>query len=99
MPLRRIIHLASFALAGGLVGWAYFLLMRQALDHYMKMEGGAGRFFGSVLVRFALFGAGFVAAYLVDDVCVIPYLAGFLVVRTVVVRRARAGVDCGRRTE
>jgi hypothetical protein len=99
MPLRRIIHLASFAIAGGIVGWAYFLLMRRALGRYLKEDGGnARRFVGSMLVRFALFAAGVVAAYLVDELCVITYLAGFLVTRAVVVRRARAGLDCSNGT-
>ena len=77
-------------LAGGLVGWLYFLLMWESLAYIVKGKRGILKFLAFAALRAALFFAGLVAAFMVGNWLVLPYAAGFLVARFVIVRRTRA---------
>ena len=91
IELRRIVLVVMFGLAGGSVGWLYFLLMRESLSYIVNGRGGIPKFVAFAALRAALFIAGLVAAFMVGSWLVLPYAAGFFVARLVIVRRARAG--------
>jgi len=90
MDLRRILLMVAFAAGGGLVGWAYFCIMRRAIGRLIVGRRGVGMYLALALLRIVLFAGGILAALLLDELCLFPYLVMFLVMRTVVVRRARA---------
>jgi len=90
MDLRRMLLMIAFAAGGGLVGWAYFCIMRFGLGRLIAGKRGAGTYLALALLRVALFAGGVAAALLLDEWCLFPYLVMFLVMRTIVVRRARA---------
>ncbi len=79
----------AFALAGLAVGWVYFSLMRYSLTHLDKNKAGIMRFVALALLRVVLFGGGALGALLVGAWCLIAYLLGFILARTIAVGRAR----------
>jgi len=79
----------AFALAGLVVGWAYFSLMRYSLIHLGRNKAGIMRFVALALLRVALFGGGALGALLVGAWCLIAYVLGFILARTIAVGRAR----------
>ena len=90
MDALLIAMLIGFALAGMLVGWLYFSLMRYSLA-YLDREGRRIlRFVGFALLRVLLFGAGALAALLVGSWCLVTYLLGFILARTIVLGRVRS---------
>lgn len=90
MDALRIARLIAFALAGVLVGWAYFSLMRYSLAYLGKGRSGTMRFVALALLRILLFGGGALGALLLGGWCLITYLFGFMVARTIAVGRARS---------
>jgi len=90
MDFLHVVFPVILGLAGLLVGWAYFRLMRMSLDCLTGERAQVRRFVGFAAVRVLLFGAGLVGAFLVGAWSLIAYVAGFMVARTVAVRRARA---------
>lgn len=89
MTAGRIALGLVFALGGGLVGWAYFTLMQYSVRRIAEDGVDAGRFVLFLLPRLALFAGGVYAAISAGPACLIGYMAGFLVTRTIIVRRAR----------
>jgi hypothetical protein len=85
----QVIWPIVFGIAGLLVGWIYFAIMRRSVARFTERRGGVMQFTGLVLVRAALVVGGAVGAALVSTWSVIAYLAAFLVIRTVVVAAAR----------
>ena len=79
----------AFALAGLAVGWVYFSLMRYSLTHLGRSKAGVMRFVALALLRIALFGGGALGALLVGAWCLIAYVLGFILARTIAVGRAR----------
>ena len=79
-----------FGVVGLLVGWLYFHIMHYSLSHLARKRTGVMVFFGLALVRLALFGGGLVAAVQVGPWCLVTYVVGFVVARTVVVRIVRS---------
>lgn len=75
----------AFGFGGGLIAWAYFLLMRMSLARLGGGRGNAMRFVLLALARVALFGGGLVGAILVSGWCLVAYTLGFIVVRTIIV--------------
>ena len=79
----------AFTIGGGLVGWAYFALMQYSLRRVAEDGIDAGRFVLFLLPRLALFAGGVYAAMRIGPACMVGYLVGFLVTRTIITRRAR----------
>ncbi len=82
--------LLVFALAGALAGWIYFRLMWHSVLCMTERKAGMRRFVAFALLRILIFGGGLFAAFLTGGWCVLTYVLGFIVVRTVAVGKARA---------
>ncbi len=91
MDGRDIALTIVFALAGGLVGWVYLLLVRRSVAYLGKGKTQTATFVTFMLVRFALLGCGFAGAAYFGAWPLIGHLAGFFIVRTIMVGRAGAG--------
>ena len=85
----QIVWPIVFGIAGLLVGWVYFAMMRRSVARFAEQRGGVMQFTGLVLVRAALLVVGAVGAAFVSTWSVVAYLVAFFVVRTVVVAAAR----------
>lgn len=88
----NIIMPIVFALAGLLVGWGYFVLLRFSLT---KLGGESPRilpFVALYLLRLILFAGGIVAAALVGTWSLIAYAVAFVVARSVTVCKSRCGL-------
>jgi hypothetical protein len=81
----------AFVLVGLLVGGVYFFLMKYSLNHLGERKLRIGHFVGFALLRIALFGGGVVGAYFVGPWCLVTYVVGFVVSRSLAVSRAKAG--------
>jgi hypothetical protein len=80
----------AFGLAGSVVGWVYFALMRYSLSHLSRESTAIMKFAALALLRVVLFCAGgLVCALMVGTWCLVAYLLGFVVARTIAVGRAR----------
>lgn len=91
MDARTVMLTIAFALAGGIVGWVYCLLVRYSVAAHLGPEKSRlGKFIGLMVVRVAIIGAGFFGALHFGTWPVIGYTAGFFIARTVVLSRARA---------
>lgn len=85
----EIVMPIAFALAGLAVGWGYFSLMRYSLMHLGRNKAGIIRFVALALLRVVLFGGGALGALLVGAWCLIAYVLGFILARTIAVGKAR----------
>lgn len=89
MDWRGVMLLVGFGIAGALVGWAYFALMRRSVESMTAGKTGKGRFALTAGVRLALFCGGAAGALWAGGWSIAAYVAGFLAARTVAVSRAR----------
>lgn len=87
MDAAEIALTVTFAVVGALVGWLYFLLMRRSLTHLGKGKAGMGRFVALLLLRVVLFGGGLLGALYSGNWCLISYMIGFILARTIAVNR------------
>ena len=93
MPEAKTILIAlGFTVLGTAVGWLYFQLMRNSLEGFDRGQFRFARFVAFTLARLALFMAGIVLAFQSGSWSVLGFALGFLVIRTVIVRRERAGI-------
>lgn len=84
----------GFAFAGLVVGWVYFFLMRYSLTHLSRKKTAIMKFAALALLRVVLFlGGGVLGALLVGTWCLIAYVLGFIVARTIAIGRARTAGD------
>jgi len=83
----------AFALAGLLVGWAYFSLMRYSLAYLGSKKTGMRQFVALAFLRVLLFVGGLFGAILVGAWSLIAYVLGFIVARTIAVGRARTACN------
>jgi len=89
MDARSLAAAVAFIPAGGAVGWAYFSLMRRSLGYLGSGKGGARWFIALILLRLGLFAGGVVAALYLGGLCLVGYMAGFILARTLAVRAAK----------
>lgn len=92
MTVGRIALAITFAIGGGLIGWAYFTLMQYSVRQVAEDGIDVSRFILFLLPRLALFAGGVYAAISAGPACLIGYLVGFLVTRTIITRRARNAI-------
>ena len=91
--MNLYLQLAIALLLGGALGWVYFHVLWAAAQQLSRRPHASIRFVLSLLARLALALAGF--TYVVrwgGWPALAAALAGFLIARTVLVRRARAPV-------
>jgi len=81
---------AAFGLVGMVVGWLYLQLLRMSLTHLQRPRG-VWMFLGFLVLRVALFGGILVLALFSGTWALVAYAIGFIVARTVILARARAG--------
>ena len=78
---------AAFGLAGLLVGWLYFRVLAHSVARLAERKGGVMWFVACALLRIALFGGGAAGALAFSGWCLIAYVLGFVLWRTVVVAK------------
>lgn len=92
MDTRTVMLMIAFAVAGGLAAWAYCLLLRRSLADLTGEKGRAGRFIVFLLLRLAMVAALFYAALQFGTWTLVAHLAGFFVVRYMVLARTRSAL-------
>jgi len=89
MSGRDIVLIIVFAVVGGAIAWVYCVLVRYSVEDTREGEIRMSRFLALMLVRIALVVAGFVLAAFFGGWAIVGNIAGFFVVRTMAVGRAR----------
>jgi len=79
----------AFAAMGAAIGWVYCLLVRFSVERVGKEELRMTKFIVIMLLRVALVAGGFMAAACFGTWPIIGNIAGFFVMRTVMVSRSR----------
>ncbi len=90
MDALQITITIGLGLAGLAVGRVYFSLMRYSLAYLGGKRNGTMKFVALALLRVVLFGGGALGALLLGAWCLVAYVVGFIVARTIAVGRARA---------
>ena len=85
-----VLYATLFALTGLAVGLGYFALMRHSLIYLAGDRKGVLQFVSLALLRVVLFGGSALGAAHVSTWCLITYVVGFVVARTIAVARARS---------
>jgi hypothetical protein len=80
---------AAFTALGAAVAVGYFAILRASIGALSPGNARMGRFWLLALARIALLASGFVLAFKTGLWETVGYLAGFFIVRTVVVMRER----------
>lgn len=93
MNAGDLAHGAVFTLAGLLVGWVYFALVRWSVCAMTAGTARTGRFVLLLLPRLALLGAGIYAAARCGWGFLLAYTLGFFAARGLMVARARAAIQ------
>ena len=88
-----VAKLVACGVAGLVVGWAYFRVMKRSLTYLGKGRNGTIPFVSMVVLRILLFGGGVLATYLMGPWCLVAHMLGFILARTLVVSRAREECD------
>jgi len=89
MNEKTILLTLAFIVVGGLVGRVYCELVRRSVAGIASESAGMGYFLALMLVRVVLIAAVFIVAAYLGIWPLIGNIAGFFVVRTLVVVRAR----------
>ncbi|MHA1573740.1 MAG: hypothetical protein ACTSX8_07070 [Alphaproteobacteria bacterium] len=80
----------GFGVAGAFVGWVYCFLVRYSVAHLSMHKKQVAKFVALMFVRVALIGGGLFGAACFGPWPVISHMAGFFVMRTVMLMRARS---------
>jgi hydrogenase/urease accessory protein HupE len=89
----QTLYAIGFGIAGLLVGWAYFFLMRFSLLQLGKEKQRIAQFVALALLRMALFGGGVVGAALVSTWSLVTFAVGFVIARSIAVCRVKIVSD------
>lgn len=84
--------IAAFGIGGVLLGWVYLRLLQISLTSLSATGGGMKTFVAFLLLRLCVFGGGVALAMYFGLWTFVAYAAGFILTRTIIVSRARAGI-------
>lgn len=90
MDVEGFLLTMGFGVAGAFVGWVYCFLVRYSVAHLSMHKKQVAKFLALMFVRVALIGGGLFGAACFGPWPIISHMAGFFVMRTVMLRRARS---------
>ena len=91
MNVRTVVLTAAFVAAGGAIAWVYCLLLRYSVERMGKGEHKMTKFLGLMAMRVALVAGGFAVAVAFGGWPIVGNMAGFFVVRTLILTRSHIG--------
>ncbi len=93
MNVRTVLLTAAFVAAGGAIAWVYCLLLRYSVERMGKGKGKhkMSKFLGLMAMRVALVAGGFAVAVVFGGWPIVGNMAGFFVVRTLILTRSHIG--------
>jgi len=90
MDAADLLLTMGFGVAGAFAAWVYCFLVRYSVAHLSMHKKQVAKFVALMFVRVALIGGGLLGAACFGPWPVISHMAGFFVMRTVMLMRARS---------